>query len=204
MPSYKLTYFEGIRARAELSRYVFTAAGQEFEDNRIQRKDWPDLKPTMPFGQVPVLEVDGKVLAQSCAIARFLAREFNLAGKDSFEQAQCDQYVELVADMFNEIVKIVFEKDEEKKKEIQKNLEDVVYPKFLRYFEKSLEKNGGEYFVGDSLSLADLAVYDGFDTPTIGNETLMDSFPKMKAHRAKIGAIPTLSEFVKHRKPSYI
>lgn len=29
-----------------------------------------------PFGQLPFLEVDGKKLAQSAAIARFLAREF--------------------------------------------------------------------------------------------------------------------------------
>jgi len=34
----------------------------------------------MPFGQVPVLEVDGKMLCQSHTIARYLARQHNLAG----------------------------------------------------------------------------------------------------------------------------
>ncbi len=32
--------------------------------------------PGLPFGQLPVLEVDGVIIAQSHAIARFLAREF--------------------------------------------------------------------------------------------------------------------------------
>lgn len=32
----------------------------------------------MPFGQMPVLEVDGKKLPQSKAIAMFLAREFSM------------------------------------------------------------------------------------------------------------------------------
>ncbi len=31
-----------------------------------------------PFGQVPVLEVDGVAVAQSTTIARFLAKEFDL------------------------------------------------------------------------------------------------------------------------------
>ena len=52
----------------------------------------------MPFHQAPVLEVDGQMLAQSTAIARYLARQFGIAGKDEWEQALVDQYVECIAD----------------------------------------------------------------------------------------------------------
>jgi glutathione S-transferase len=203
MPSYKLNYFD-LRGRGELCRYVFHAADRDFEDNRVAREDWPELKPKSPFGQMPFLEQDGKTLAQGNAIARYLAREFNLAGQDSWEQAQVDQYMELVEDMFKELIKVFFEKDEDKKKELQKNLNEVVYPKFLGLFEKALESNGTGYLVGDKLTLGDLALYNGFDTPLQSSETMMDSFPKMKAHRAKIGAIPSLAEYIKNRKPSDI
>ena len=37
-------------------------------------------------------------------------------------------------------------------KELLNNLADVLYPKFLKMFEKALEENGGKYFVGDSVS----------------------------------------------------
>ena len=43
MPSYKLTYFNA-RARAELARIIFTVAGVEFEDERIEMEDWPARK----------------------------------------------------------------------------------------------------------------------------------------------------------------
>ncbi len=72
--TYRLSYF-AIRARAEFIRWIFAYSHQPFIDDRIEIADWPVLKPTMPFEQVPVLEVkkNGKtlVLAQSLAIGLF-------------------------------------------------------------------------------------------------------------------------------------
>ena len=38
----------------------------------------PSLKPSLPYGQVPLLEVDGDTICQSMAIARYLASECGL------------------------------------------------------------------------------------------------------------------------------
>ena len=42
---YKLTYFKG-RGRAETARMLFTIAGQEFEDVRLEKEEWLKLKPS--------------------------------------------------------------------------------------------------------------------------------------------------------------
>lgn len=71
MAQYKLYYFE-FKARAEVVRLVFAAAGQKYEDIRFPRDKWPEFKPKAPLGQAPFLEItEGSntiVLSQSVAI----------------------------------------------------------------------------------------------------------------------------------------
>jgi glutathione S-transferase len=52
----------------------------------------------MPNGQMPILEVDGKVMFQSTAIARFLAKKVGLVGSDDYENYQIDNVVETMND----------------------------------------------------------------------------------------------------------
>ena len=59
----------------------------------------------MPLGVMPVLEYDGEVLSQSKTIARFLAKEFGIAGKTNLEQAKADMIVDMVTDI--EIGKVI-------------------------------------------------------------------------------------------------
>ena len=54
-----------------------------------------------PFGQLPLMTVDGVTISQSFAMARWLAREFDLMGKDSGEAAQVDMIADTVADLLN-------------------------------------------------------------------------------------------------------
>ncbi len=51
-----------------------------------------------PLGQLPVLLWDGEALAQSMAIARFVARKTGLAGDDDVEFARADIIAEHVND----------------------------------------------------------------------------------------------------------
>lgn len=53
----------------------------------------------MPFGQMPILEFDGKKLHQSIAICRYLANEVGLAGSNNFENYEIDSAV----DTFNDL-----------------------------------------------------------------------------------------------------
>jgi len=159
MSGIKLTYFN-MTARAELSRLILAQAGAEFEDCRIERADWPELKKSLCLGQLPVLEVDGIVIAQSMTIARFLARKFNLVGKTDIEAAEADQAIDAVKDLFVIVTPIVKEQDSEKKEEMIKKLETETLPTWLRMMERLLTSKGGKHFAGTQLTWADIALYD--------------------------------------------
>ena len=64
----------------------------------------PSLKPSLPFGQLPVLEVDGDTICQSMAIARYLASECGIAGSSSLVKAQVDEVVDVISDVQTAIV----------------------------------------------------------------------------------------------------
>ena len=64
----------------------------------------PSLKPSLPYGQVPLLEVDGNTICQSMAIARYLASECGLAGSSSLVKAQVDEVVDVINDVQNVMV----------------------------------------------------------------------------------------------------
>ena len=64
----------------------------------------PSLKPSLPFGQLPVLEIDGVTIGQSMAIARFLANEYGIAGSSNLVKAQVDEVVDVINDVQNAMV----------------------------------------------------------------------------------------------------
>merc|ERR1712179_442765 len=134
MPNIKLTYFD-LRARAEPCRLLLAYGGLKYEDERIPppwdpASTWATVKPTTPFGQLPLLQWGDEVICQSMACARFIAREVGLAGNTSMESAQVDEIIDVIQDLINAFVKLYFAKDEAG----QKNHAEVTVPTALHTF----------------------------------------------------------------------
>jgi len=189
MPNYTLTYFNG-RGRGEIIRLLFAAGGQDYKDVRIERADWPGThKAGAPFGQLPVLEVDGVKLCQSNACARYVARKLNLAGKTEIEQAQADMIVDCLEDSAKPILQFAFEKDETKKAEMKKKFVEEQLPQYLNHLEAMLKSNhgGDKFFVGADMTWADLAFLNFVAwTAMAGAEGQVTKHPKLNALHEKV------------------
>lgn len=52
-----------------------------------------------PFGKIPILEIDGKVVNQAVSICRFLAKNADLVGDDDWESLMADISVDNIRDL---------------------------------------------------------------------------------------------------------
>ena len=200
MSTYKLYYFNR-RGRAEISRLILAAADQKYEDVRYERDEWSTHKPQMPLGQIPVLEVDGVKLVQSLSIARFLAKQFHLAGKDNFEQAKVDAVVDTIDDAAMKLKPIGMEQDEAKKQEFIKKYFSEDIPINFQNLEvlHKLYGNGSPYFVGNQLTWADLRFYNFGDILLEVNENCLDNYSWLKQNRTEVEKQPKIAEYLKNR-----
>lgn len=53
----------------------------------------------MPYGKVPLIEIDGQSLNQSVAICRYLAKKVGLLGQSDFDAAEADSVVDTISDI---------------------------------------------------------------------------------------------------------
>ena len=94
-PKLKLTF--PLPGRAEKVRLAFVLGGVEFEDVRVPPADWPALKPNTPYGQVPILEIDGAVMGQSEAMLRY-AGQLTPSLYPEGKRLEIDELLGLIAD----------------------------------------------------------------------------------------------------------
>jgi prostaglandin-H2 D-isomerase / glutathione transferase len=179
----KLIYFDAPVSRGEECRLALHIVGVDFEDVRINRKDWPALKPKMPFGALPVLEIPGRpALAQSNAILTFVGREYGLHPLDNFEAARHEATMAHVEDLRTNVSPTVRIADEEEKKKSREALVATYLPSWAERTERQLSV--GPFFAGDKLHVVDIKLYMAVNWFLGGKvdyipATIFASYPKL-------------------------
>ncbi len=169
------------------------------------------------------MEYDGKTIIQSMSMARLIAKDGGLAGKNNVEAAMADMYVDCIADFINKseccysakvehyldfkqnsyfsvALPIMFEKDEGKKKELSEKMKNEDFPAFLKNFTKALKDNGGKFLVGGELTYADI----GLATVLFGvanrfGEGWKKTAPELAAHMDSVYSLPKIKKWIEVR-----
>ncbi len=185
----KLTYFDAPVSRGEECRLALHIGGVDFEDVRLTRDQWLALKPTTPFGSVPIFEMPGRPpLAQSNAILVFLGREHDLHPKDNFEAARHEAVMCHVEDLRAHVAPTLFIKDDAEKKKAREALVASFLPTWGEKMEKQL--GDGPFFAGAKLHVVDLKLHMVVRWFASGNvdhipATIFAAFPKLtRVHAA--------------------
>ncbi|CAF1438638.1 unnamed protein product, partial [Didymodactylos carnosus] len=148
-----------------------------------------------------VLEVDGQKIPQSLSIARFVAKQFNLAGKDNLEQAKTDAVIDTIAETAEKLGPLIFEEDESKKQIEMKRFITDDLPKQLKDLDtlQSSYGQGAPYFVGNSLTWADLSFYDVSQCLLDIDQNVLEKYPKLKRNREEVAKQPKVAAYLRNR-----
>jgi len=205
MPQLKLSYFDFDGGRAEPVRLALTYGNIPFEDHRFTGNEWPALKNRMPLHQVPVMEVDGAIITQSDALARYAGRLSGLYPENALEALHCDEAIATVDDIEGKIVPTLFIQEDEEKRKAREALVAGPIPLFLARLETMLNERGGRYFAGNRLSMADFKVFlwvrhlqSGL-LDHVPVDIVQRLAPALAEHCSRIAAVPEVAAYYERR-----
>jgi len=197
---YKLYYWNG-RGRAQLTRYILAEAGVDWTDVREPEDHMiasMKAEGVLPYDQWPVLDVDGKILAQSNSIARFVAKRFGIYGSSAMHEAEADGVVDAVYDLSNDYSEFQWSSGVDKEEKRHKFISETL-PKWLATFERNLGDRST--IVGDEFTYADLALMSFIDEMKIAFPNCMGLFPRLQAHWVRMQSRPNIQKWLQNKPP---
>jgi glutathione S-transferase len=207
---YELYYWPTIQGRGEFVRLALEAAGADYVD--VARRKGKAGVPAMmkiienkraahpPFAP-PFVKVGKLVVAQTANVLFFLGPRLNLAPRDQAGRLWAHQLQLTITDLVVEIHDthhpitswLYFEEQRPAARRRTKDFWRYRVPKFLGYFERVLQTNGGRFLIGRRLTYVDLSIFQII-------EGLRHAFPRrMKRFEKKVPGLVGLHDRVAAR-----
>jgi prostaglandin-H2 D-isomerase / glutathione transferase len=203
----KLTYF-GIPGRGEALRLALAIGGVEFEDKRVPFPAWGKVKPTTPWGTLPVLELaDGSQLAQARSILRYIGRHTGLYPADPLAAQRVDELMDALEDLAATITSVGqgLPKEEQEAARLTAVSEGGAIYDALANIDAFIEANGqGGYAIGSEMNIASILMFTTLGRLVGGvfygvPPTVIDPFPNIMAVRKTVGSNSAVAEWYSAR-----
>lgn len=171
---YQLFYWPEIQGRGEFVRLALEDAGAAYDDVARSSAGMGEMMAIMNGGRdkrppfaPPFLKAGRLVIAQVANILFYLGPKLTLAPRDETGRLWLHQLQLTVTDFVQEIHDthhpvgsgLYYEDQKPEAKRFTGNFLDERAPKYLRYFETVLKKNGGPYALGRKLTYVDLSLF---------------------------------------------
>ncbi len=216
---YELYYWPSIQGRGEFVRLALEAAGADYVD--VARRAKGGMKAMFGFmretaaGRVPFappfLKCEGQVIAQTANILLFLGPRLGLVPRNAADRLWAHQLQLTLMDFVLEAhdthhpvgVGLYYEDQKREAKRRAADFREQRMPRFLGYFERVLEANGGR-LVGRRLSYADLSAFQiiaglRYAFPR-AMRSLEPGHPRLVALHDAVAARPQVAAYLKSRR----
>ena len=197
----ELIYFK-MRALAEAPRLLFHYTNTEYDDLMswdYYDKEWSEVKPNIPFKQLPMLVVDKKhEICQSIAILNFLEDKADLVIKDPIAAAKASAILQSAQELFaplNPTVNFAVDNDFKAKK-------DAMRPALSTRFQElqnCLIENDAKFFTDNTPRAAEFATFHHLDLSKKLDPTLIKEFSRLEEFISDMTELPKMEEYLKDR-----
>ena len=178
-----LHYFRG-KGLGEQVRLMLWEAGVKYKERYIDtREKLEALRQNnyLLFQQLPLLEIDGLKLVQSSAIVRYIARKYNLHGKNSMDQIHCDTLADGIKDLLRKMVGYPYQTD----KESWRVQVSPPIPRYFNCFTTYLVRNNNQelkgFLLGDTITFVDITLFDVLEWINVIFPDLIADYPFLHA-----------------------
>jgi glutathione S-transferase len=217
-PDYELYYWPGIQGRGEFIRLPLEDVGAAYVDvARLSpckgggvpalmklMHGGPGLLPLAP----PILKHEKLIMAQTANILFYLAPRLGLVPEEEAKRFAANQLMLTLADLVLEVhdthhpIASGLRYEDQKPEALRRSSAFVRerLPKFMSYFERTLENNGGAFLVGGAVSYVDLSMFQMLSGLTYAfpkaMERLAPSIPRLVALRDRVASRPRIAAYL--------
>jgi len=212
--AYELYYWTGIQGRGEYVRLALEEAGAPYRDMAREQGDGViealGEKLVTPSFAPPFLRDGDVVVGQVSAILFYLGGKLGLAPKDEAARLWTHQIQLTIADFVVEGhdvhhpvgAGLYYEDQKAEAQRRAREFRDSRVPKFLDWFETILTRNpeGPQYLVGNSLTYADLSLFQIVEGLDYAFPKLMarigGDYPKVRALHDAVASRPNIAAYL--------
>lgn len=189
-----ITYFP-IRGRAEPIRLLLEDMGVPYRNEAIDIPEWRKRKVETPFGRLPLYREGDYEIAESNAIMRFLARRYDLYGKNENEAVLCDILQEVLHDGVEQFATLMWNRNfsEEQDGFIEKRLTPMLV-NLQRFLEH--KNDDTSHWVGSGNTFVDYIGYVYLDMARALAIDVVQQFPRLWELYRTVGERPRLRDYL--------
>ena len=197
----KLIYFK-MRALAEAPQmlmqcyqvdYQYVMSWDHFDDH------WSNVKPRIPFKQLPILELDdGTQIGQSIAILNYIESVAGIEIADPVKSAEASSILQSAQELFaplNPTVNFAVGDDFKSQRLAMRPDLESRFSDLERY----LNKYEGKYFIDDTPRAAEFAMFHHLDLSKKLDPDLLPNFPRLLQFIADVEGITAILEYLQTR-----
>ena len=191
-----------MRALAEAPRLLFHYTEIEYDDVMswdYYDKDWSDVKPNIPFKQLPMLMVDKKhKICQSLAIMTFIENMAGISISDPILNAKANAIMQSAHELFMPLNPTVNFATGEKFKKKREDMMPFLMSRF-EDLEKIIKENDKKFFIIDEPRACDFVAFHHLDLSKMLDPSIIKKFSRLEKFLEDIMSIESVSSYLDKR-----